>query len=475
MQEEVISVGIDIGTSTSQLVLSRLVVENIASVFNVPRIKIIDREIIKRSRICFTPIIDGDVIDLERLKYFIDAEYKRLDIKHEEIKTGAVIITGETSRKVNAENVAECLSEFAGDFVVATAGPDLESIISGKGAGADILSDKEHAVVANLDIGGGTTNISVFKNGEVIDVACFDIGGRLIKFDEESRITYIAAKVKVIAEFISVHIVEGETADESKLRLIAEEMAKILEMSLGLREKNELYNILITNHGLSLGYEIDNVSFSGGVADYIYGIQTELMAFNDIGGLLGQSIISSDIFKNLNIKKSNETIRATVIGAGSHTTDISGSTIFYNRDFFPMKNIPIIKISIDEECSDKIADAVKKKVDWFKTHNDFQQIAVAFTGGTDHSFKYIRKLSRNLIDGLGELILNKFKVIVLVESDIAKVLGQTLYTELDFNSDVLCIDSITVNNGNYIDIGKPIANGNVLPVVVKTLVFEKNK
>ena len=51
------------------------------------------------------------------------------------LRTGAVIITGETARKENANEVLEALSDLAGDFVVATAGPDLESILAARGAG----------------------------------------------------------------------------------------------------------------------------------------------------------------------------------------------------------------------------------------------------------------------------------------------------------------------------------------------------
>lgn len=86
-------------------------------------------------------------------------------IRPEDVKTGAVIITGETARMENAEEVLRAVSDMAGEFVVSTAGPDLESVLSGKGAGADMLSRRTGKVTANLDIGGGTSNIAVFEKG----------------------------------------------------------------------------------------------------------------------------------------------------------------------------------------------------------------------------------------------------------------------------------------------------------------------
>lgn len=201
MAETILSVGIDLGTSTTQLILSELEIQNMASSFTVPRIVISDKRIIFRSEILFTPILADNLIDVEAIRDFVTKEYANAGIKKEEIGMGAVIITGETARKDNASNVLDAMSGFAGDFVVATAGPDLESIIAGKGAGAHTYAKENNTSVVNLDIGGGTTNLSLFDRGELIDTACLDIGGRLIKVDRETRkITYIAPKIQALIE-----------------------------------------------------------------------------------------------------------------------------------------------------------------------------------------------------------------------------------------------------------------------------------
>ena len=128
MRQEIKSIGIDIGTSTTQLVFSRIVVENVAGSYNVPRVSIVDKEVIYRSKIYFTPLRSATEIDAEAVKKIVKDEYESAGMTPADLSTGAVIITGETARKQNANEVLEALSDFAGDFVVATAGPDLESV-----------------------------------------------------------------------------------------------------------------------------------------------------------------------------------------------------------------------------------------------------------------------------------------------------------------------------------------------------------
>lgn len=475
MKEEILSVGIDIGTSTTQLVFSKITIENLASSFSIPKITIVDKKIIYRSNIYFTPLITHEKIDGDKVRELIENEYKTASIKPSEVKTGAVIITGETARKENAKEVLQTLSGLAGDFVVATAGPDLESIIAGKGAGADKISKEEDCTVVNLDIGGGTTNLSVFKDGELIDTGCLDIGGRLIKIDKlTDKITYIAPKIKKLAKNKGINIEEGQIANKDKIEKLALEMVELLQESIGMKDRTDEYEMIITNKGIRANYNIDCITFSGGVADYVYGSDGKAWnEYGDIGVLLGESIKNSKMSDESKLRKSSETIRATVVGAGSHTTDISGSTITYTENAFPIKNLPILKLSNDDEANgfQSISNAINKKLNWFNLENETQQVAIAIKGPQNPSFIEVQQLAKSIIDGLQEHIKEEYPIILIVENDIAKVLGQTMHKRLNGEKEVICIDSIKVENGDYIDIGKPLANGKVVPVVIKTLVF----
>lgn len=472
MSEKILSVGIDIGTSTTQLVFSQLLVDNTASIASIPVVRIIDKKVIYKSDIYFTPLISHNEIDGAKIRKIIEAEYEKAGITPGELDTGAVIITGETARKENAREVLNNLSGLAGDFVVATAGPDLEGIIAGKGSGAAVFSKERLTTVANLDVGGGTTNIAIFKNGEAIDTGCLDIGGRLIKVENE-KVIYISEKVKKLSKSIGVEINVGDTPDVGKIKLITDRMAKLLEEAVGIRPISDDLEYMITNKGLKRDYKIEYISFTGGVADYIKDMEEISFIYGDIGVFLGQSIFNSKLIKEKKVYKPIETIRATVVGAGSHTTDISGSTIHYSEKILPFKNIPILKLTNEDEKSsyEDIAKIISDKIRWFNLENEKQLVGLSMKGLKNPGFDQIQSLARAIIDGMEEMINSEFPLILILENDFAKALGQTISIQLNHSKDLICIDSIKVDNGDYIDIGKPIASGTVVPVVVKTLLF----
>lgn len=474
MHEVIMSVGIDIGTSTTQLIFSRLTIENLATSYTVPRISIVKKEVTYRSEIYFTPLLSQTEIDAAKVKDIIQKEYRQANMKPSDLQTGAVIITGETARKQNANSVLSSLSDMAGDFVVATAGPDLESVLSAKGAGTDRISEENRETVANIDIGGGTSNIAFFQKGSLKGTSCLDIGGRLIKV-ESGRISYIFPTIQKLASRHGISVKVGDRAEEKTLFAVCEQMAHQLAMALHLEEPDEFHKELYTNQGRPLPREpkIQAVTFSGGVAEcMLHDTERDVFRYGDIGILLGRAVAGCKAFRTIKQYPSAETIRATVVGAGTHTTDVSGSTISYAREKLPIKNIPVLRVAEeDENDPDAFRSAIRTGLALYQSEGETEQVAISFSGQNYSSFAQIQDLTRIVAEGAEAVIRGGYPLIIVVENDIAKALGNALNVLLERKKEVICIDGIHAQNGDYIDIGEPVAEGRVVPVVTKTLIF----
>lgn len=440
MSERLLSVGLDVGTTSTQLIVSELTVENRASEFTVPEMEISQRRILYKSPVFFTPLLDEQRVDGEKIRELVKSQYETAGISRETVDTGAIIITGETSRKENARRVLDALSDFAGEFVVATAGPDLESVLAAKGAGAVEFSRETGKMVLHMDIGGGTSNLALIRDGKIIQTGCLNVGGRLIKMDERNRITYLSP---VLSGICGLKI--GEIADEAKLEAVAEMLVQALEMAAGLRPETQLLRTLGTEEADQLWMpprEGIVLSFSGGVADCVEN-DHPWNAFGDMGVVLGRAIRQSRLCRE-EYRLGEETIRATVIGAGCHSTQLSGSTVFYQNVQFPLKNVPVVSLEEGTVAGE-------------------EPVIYTTPGLASASYAQIVALAERILPQV------RGQVLLCLEQDMAKALGQALAVRLPRTTPILCIDRVKVGEGSYLDIGAPV--GHALPVVVKTLVL----
>ena len=478
-KKEILSVGIDIGTSTTQVIFSRIAMENTAGYFTIPKVSIVEKEIVYRSEIHTTPLLNRSLIDGERVRELVAAEFQRAGFTPADTGTGAVIITGESARKENSALVLEKLSGFAGEFVVSTAGPDLEAIIAGKGSGAQQYSQEMSSTAVNLDIGGGTTNIALFDGGRTAGKGCLDIGGRLIRLAPDYTVTYLSPAAALVAESRGVSLREGERASLPELREVCRGMAQLLEEALGLAPPSPLLRQVQTpgSSWLDLAGQkpVRAIFFSGGVADGVYrGISPgeDPIPYGDIGLLLGEAIREGRLCSAFRLEKGRETIRATVVGAGSYTTTLSGSTITYTTpEVFPLKNVPVLKLSPEEQeagCGGE-AGPIAERVRWFLRQSDSSYLVIALEGEADPSYPRLKALAGAAAQAAKELP-PEAPLLLVVESDIAKALGQAVAARLE-GRPVVALDSIHVEQNDYMDLGRPLMDGLVVPVVVKTLIF----
>ena len=474
MADQVLSVGIDIGTTTSQVVFSRLTLANTASAVSMPRIDIVAAEVIHRSTVHFTPLRSAVEIDAGRLREIMELEYRQAGVAPGQVKTGAVIITGETARKENAAQVLENLSGLAGDFVVATAGPALEGILAGKGSGAQQESLRFAGAVANLDIGGGTTNVAIFRQGKVIDTACYDLGGRLLRFtDRDHRLAAISPKMAALCTSLSLPLAVGHPCALEDLRRLAQRVAILVEEILGLRPVSAELGMLVTDKDLDRTYPIEAVCFSGGVADCMVNQHWNDFEYGDFGVFLGRALSESRILSEKTVLVAKETIRATVIGAGSHSTTISGSTITVDETQLPLKNLPVFKLDPAQESLPygQWPEVIRAGLARARASAADAQPALALIGSTSLGFAALQEMAAAIIEGMASDPDQHSPLVVIVEQDLARSLGQALRLRLAGRNPVICLDSVKVEDGDYIDIGRSLAGGKVVPVIVKTLLF----
>lgn len=437
---ELLSVGLDVGTTTTQLIVSRLQAENRASSFAVPQMEITSRRVVYESPVHFTPI-NGDRVDGAAIRALVEGEYRAAGITPQTVDTGAIIVTGETSRKENAAAVAQALSEYAGDFVVATAGPDLESVLAAKGAGAADYSEKHRKTLLHIDIGGGTSNFARIEDGVITATWCLNVGGRLVRLDESGAITYVSPVLSGLSD-----LKVGEKPPVSALEALADTLVQALEMACGLRPETELLDSLTTHEGSPPKISpAEVISFSGGVADCIE-TQHPPLAFGDIGPILGKAIRRSRLCGGAYILGAN-TIRATVIGAGCHSARLSGSTVFMQNVKLPMKNLPMVKLSPHDPVPCLKEPAV-----------------LYFSGEISPDYETVSALAGRMAKNAPS------PLIICLEADMAKALGVALALRLREHP-IVCIDSVPIPPHSYLDLGAPV--GPALPVVVKTLIFQK--
>ena len=450
---ELLSVGLDVGTTTTQLIASRLTVENRASGFAVPHLEIAQRQVIYESAVHFTPLIGENLVDGEGVRAILEQEYQKAGITAEMVDTGAVIITGETSRRENARAVLHALSQVAGDFVVATAGPSLESVLAAKGAGAAAYSQKTGKTVLHMDIGGGTANLAYIADGKITATGCMNVGGRLVKIADGGKVSYVSPVVQRLTD-----LRPGEYPAPGQLEGLAKILACGLEMAAGLRPATELFHNLWTQEAGDPWQprRAEVISFSGGVADCIEA-EHYPGEFGDMGTQLGQAIKESLLCQG-DYRLGEATIRATVIGAGCHSARLSGSTVFCRGVDLPVKNLPVAVFTKAEQESPRLAETIRQRLLGF----DAERVAICLPGCG--SYGDICRLAEALKAALGEK-----PIIAALQTDCAKALGQKLM--LLGCEKVVCIDGVPLESESFLDIGQPV--GPAFPVVVKTLVLRE--
>ncbi|HYK98703.1 MAG TPA: ethanolamine ammonia-lyase reactivating factor EutA [Candidatus Acidoferrales bacterium] len=435
------TVGIDIGTTTSHLIFSELTLERqgirLSSAYTV-----VERKVVSRSEVRLTPYASPKRIDTDALAAYVDTAYAAAGWTRDMIDTGAVIATGEAARKENAANIVALFSGQGGRFVCATAGHHLEALLAAHGSGP-VPQSRTAGLVLNIDIGGGTTKFAICRGGHVTETAAIDLGARRIRWADPAA-----------------------RPDQGRLErtasLIVDEIMRIAD-GVPLREPSLWLTEPLRERG-----PFKTLVISGGVGEYVN--RNETREFGDLGKLIGAAIAKR--LAGRQVVRAVESIRATCIGASQYTIQVSGDTLFLTRpEMLPLRDLAAIAIHPDSADAAAIARAVRSGIE--RLDRDDGKFAIAVRWDHGPAYSALTELCHGIHEGVRETLHDGRPLVVVIDADVAGIVGQALQDEMGIRSPLVCVDQIQLSDLDFIDIGQVVPDKGVVPVVVKSLVFSE--
>jgi len=407
------TVGIDIGSTTSHAMFARLRLQRLADSHS-SRYVVVEREVLHRSPIVLTPYSAGNTIDAPALAAHIGSWYASAGLARQDVDTGAVILTGAALESDNARELADLFAGEGGKFVCATAGHALEATLAAHGSGSVARSRREGETILHVDVGGGTTKLARIEDGVIVATSAIAVGAR------------------------SRHA--GRDPDERR-RIAGELAAAIVAATRGGAVARKLQLL----PPLPQASAPARVTLSGGVAEYAAG--RERADHDDLGRELAAALVAVRAQLPAPLEIAPDGIRATVIGASQFTVQVSGSTIGVGAAL-PLRNVPVVPLGGDVRGSGPVA------------------LAVTWDGEPDHA--RIRALAERI-----SAATQRRPLVVAIDGDIAANLATVLRDELHFKGDLVTLDGLELGDLDYIDVGAPVSPSGVVPVIVKSLVFQE--
>lgn len=468
---ELTTVGIDIGSSTSHLMFARVHLQRKAQLLS-SQFVVVRRDILWRSPILLTPFLADYTIDADRLRTFIDDAYRSAGLAPAAIDSGAVILTGEAIKRTNAQAIAQIFASDAGKFVCASAGHHLECVLAAHGAGATAISRQTHKTVLNVDIGGGTTKFALIQNGEIRSTCAIAVGGRLIAQGGDGGLVRIEDPARQVARSLGIDLRLGHPLETAERERLVDALAEVLVEAMQQQAPGGLAKSLLLTAPLAADPKPHLITFTGGVSEYIYGRESAL--FGDIAKPLADRIRHAFSGGRIAVRMMDpgQGIRATVIGASQFSVQVSGKTIHLSDKVdLPVRNVPVVFPSLalhGDFDADSVAAAIGAAMERIDA-DDSQPIALGIRWHGDPYYVRLRELAEGIAQAVG--YKTRLPLILMVDGDIGGLLGHILEHDLRVTRQIISIDGIQLREFDYVDIGEVIHPNNVVPVIIKSLLF----
>ncbi|MFV2016492.1 MAG: ethanolamine ammonia-lyase reactivating factor EutA, partial [Candidatus Heimdallarchaeota archaeon] len=97
---------------------------------------------------------------------------------------------------------------------------------------------------------------------------------------------------------------------------------------------------------------------------------------------------------------------------------------------------------------------------------------LAFHNPVSPVYERITKFVKGIEKALNFLTSQETRPLVLVfDTDIGNSVGNILRRETSIKNPIISLDEIYLKEGDFVDIGEPVIERKVFPVVVKSLIF----
>jgi ethanolamine utilization protein EutA len=460
------SVGIDIGTATSQAVFSRLQLRRMARALS-SRYTVVDRKTWHRGPVRLTPYRDGR-LDGARLAAAVAQDYAAAGVSPAAVDTGVVILTGEAAVADNARIVGDVLAQSGGEFVSVVAGHRLEAVLAAHGSGAVARSRREASRVLTVDIGGGTTKFAVADRGVLVATAAIHVGGRLVAFDRTGRVERLEPAGARLAAATGRDWSRCQAVAAADVVAVADHMATTIlaaargDSSLWLTEP------------LPAG-PVDAVVFSGGVAEYVYGLESA--DHGDLGRPLGTALAARLDELPAPLVNAAARVRATVLGAAEYTVQVSGNTIHTRpAGVLPLRNLRVVRPRpplADQIDPIAVETAIRHHLG-VRGYRPEEPVAIALDWTGDPSYQRLQALATGVLGARREAVQAGGLLCVVIDHDIAQLIGvhlETLLEAVPIPGPLVVVDGVTLADLDHIDIGAVLPESGSVAITVKSLLF----
>jgi ethanolamine utilization protein EutA len=296
------------------------------------------------------------------------------------------------------------------------------------------------------------------------------VGGRLIAVEGET-VTRIEPGGRMHAESVGFDLDLGSRVGPTDLDEIASAMADLV---IAAARGEPAADPLFLTEPIEMLGALDGVIFSGGVAEYVYGLETR--DFGDLGRRLGTALGGRAGELPAPLLPAAERIRATVLGASEYTVQLSGITSFIPTPdtTLPRRNLQVARPDyVLEETVDRlaVASAIERHLSMFGLHDASADVALALRWSGQPTYRRLRAFAEGVISGLGRRAAAALPVYLMIDGDIALTLGTIMRDELAVTNDLLILDGIDLRDFDFVDLGRVRQPSNTVPVTIKSLVF----